>query len=47
MRDCRVYPWPLDVNKGKWGAAGELSKRVWKEMMEKLDVVVPGISNSV
>lgn len=47
LRDCRVYPHPLDVHKGKWGDAEQLSKRVWEEMMEKLEKVVPGVSKNI
>lgn len=47
VRDCRVYPWPFDVHEGKWGDAEALSKRVWAEMMEKLEKAVPGVSKNV
>lgn len=47
MRDCRVYPFPLDHNKGAWGDEKVLRKRVWRQILEKLELAVPGISNSV
>ncbi|EIM87346.1 NAD-P-binding protein [Stereum hirsutum FP-91666 SS1] len=47
LRDCKVYPFPLDHNKGPWGDEKTLRKRVWAEIMEKLERIVPGISSSI
>lgn len=45
LNDCHVHPSPLDT--GKLGDEGELRRRIWGELVTKLEKIEPGVSKDV
>lgn len=45
LSDCQVSASPLNTD--KWGNEKELRKRIWAELLMKLETIEPGISRII